>query len=294
MSAPAILLGFTGIQRADDYPTVGLLSDGGGGCAFHTRYRRMNDPAVIGVHGLQSGAASGTDRILCHLHSQFFQGLGALLPEVAAVQVHPDILAFAPVGCQAGEYLQAVQGFAPASDHDAQITALNEQHQGIFPHLRGDGEVLDFHGLDHFGEIGRCQLCLGLYCLGDLIAQLGQGTHGLDLRLLLRRLLGSGLLCLLGPGLFRLGFRRLFCLGLLGLRLILRLLRTGFRCAVLPGHLDLSRCGTQSKEALLGQCQDLKLDFRTLTAQCRTSCFDCFVHRFAGADIFSFHLCSSS
>ena len=66
----------------------------------------MDNPALIGVHRLQSGAPAGFDRIVGQFLRQGFQGFFPFFPVVAAVDGHTHVIAVRPVGHQAGQVLE--------------------------------------------------------------------------------------------------------------------------------------------------------------------------------------------
>ena len=134
---------------------VGLAAHAPGGDAFHLLHSGVDNPALIRVHGFQGGAPSGAGRLASHLLGQADKGLLPLFAVIADVDGDPVIGVVHPVGDQAGEILQRVQGIPPAADDKAQVLALQTEGAGIFLFLDGDGGAADPHALQNAVQIGR-------------------------------------------------------------------------------------------------------------------------------------------
>ena len=86
----------------------------------------MDNPAFIGIHGLQADFPSGAQRPVGHAVGQADQRILPLGPVVLRIQRHPGIAFPAAVDLQAGQVLKCVQGFSPAADQDTQGVALDK------------------------------------------------------------------------------------------------------------------------------------------------------------------------
>ncbi len=76
----------------------------------------MDDMALIGVHGLQGGAAAGLQNLLGLLPGIPAQALLPLLPVALGVHIDADVAFHAPVDGVVAQVLNGVQGISPAAD----------------------------------------------------------------------------------------------------------------------------------------------------------------------------------
>ena len=115
----------------------------------------MDDPSLIGVHGLQSTGTSGTDRVVGQLLCQLLQGLFPFLPVVAAVQGDAEVVPFQLVGHQAGKILERVQRLSPAAYHDAQSVPAQGQQRALLLFLDINLHIWKAHRSQNLPEIFR-------------------------------------------------------------------------------------------------------------------------------------------
>ena len=275
--------------------------------------------ALIGVHGLQSGAAACLQHLLCLLPGVAAQALLPLLPVALSIHIDADMTLHIPVDGVVCQMLNGIQGIAPAADEVAQIVTHQIHLVGVGGILPAVGNSLGVHVLQQtlqkllnllLGGAGRCRL-IGLGC-GRLLLGLGLsgslGRFGLSLRLVLCP--GSlGLTLGLGLGL-GLGCLGLGCLGLgsfgLGFRLLGRSLGLGTGSGAegylgslgdgigsLIGHLHFGRLGADAQKTGLGLLQNLNGNAVPIHAQLLQGGFNGKVNGLAAGDNGLFHFYSS-
>ena len=103
----------------------------------------MDDPALVGVHRLQSGGTAGFQNLFRHALSKGTKGLFPFFPVVSGVDGEADILALLTVGDQGNEVLDGIQGLAPFADDGADVAAVNvDQDCAVLGLLKTDLNVL--------------------------------------------------------------------------------------------------------------------------------------------------------
>ena len=102
-------------------------------CSLHCLNRRVDDTALIGIHGLQGTIASCLDRLCRNLLSENLQGVLAFFSIIANIQRNTEIGIFNMVGYQAGQILKCVQCFSTMADDKTDIlTGQGNQGPALF------------------------------------------------------------------------------------------------------------------------------------------------------------------
>ena len=296
-----------GCGGVDDHTSVTAFALALAAHALHLADGRVDDAALVGVHGFHGKAAAGLAHLGTNALCQSSQVALALIAVAGHIQTQLDVIALQTVCHKACQIGKALHGLAAAADEGTQLFTV-QTDDGSFALLHSaEGDILHAHQGNDFTQVVHSSLDLSV--LFD---------HDGDFRLLF---LGSGLLCNSfcsgGSRLFDLCFRlccrsgRLLCHGsgldsLLHGSLFLNNRLSGC-CSrsirLLHAHAHLGGGELQAqKTSLLGHFQHFvaDVDVVLLHAQQSAGVDACFIDRLAGRFLSTDHnrqssfLCSSS
>ena len=290
-----------GCGGVDDHTAVTAFALALAAHALHLADGRVDDAALVGVHGFHGKAAAGLAHLGTNALCQCGQVALALIAVAGHIQTQLDVIALQTVCHKACQIGKALHGLAAAADEATQLFTV-QTDDGSFALLHSaEGDILHAHQGNDLTQVVHSSLDLSV--LFD---------HDGDFRLLF---LGSGLLCSSfcsgGSRLFGLCFRlccrssRLLCHGsgldsLLHGSLFLNNRLSGC-CSrsirLLHAHAHLSGGELQAqKTSLLGHFQHFAADIQIIGLHAQQSAGFCagFIDRFAGRFLLTDHNRSSS
>ena len=94
-----------------------------GGDVLHILQGSVDHMTLIGVHGLQSGAAAGLQNLLCLLAGIAAEAVLTLFPVALSIHIDADMAFYVTVDVVVGQMLDSIQGVATAADQITQIFA---------------------------------------------------------------------------------------------------------------------------------------------------------------------------
>ena len=126
----------------------------------------MDDPALIGIHRFKRCLTAGLGRLAADLTGQFGQCLIPFFPVISHIDGHAVIRVVHPIGHQAGQILQGIEGLAAAADDKAHIVSVQRQYTALSLHLDVDGNLTGPHLPQHTPQVFRRFVRRGYLCKG--------------------------------------------------------------------------------------------------------------------------------
>ena len=127
-----IAAGWAVFIKRNYYAAVVVNTDGVGGDAADVLYFGMDDPSLIGAHGLESDLAVIAENLRSHAACKTAQGLLTSGAVALDIKSHLDMLVAVLVGLavsgEIDEVLKRLKGIAVMADKDSRILAVDGDH----------------------------------------------------------------------------------------------------------------------------------------------------------------------
>ena len=151
-----------GVGGVDDHTAVTALALALAADALHLADGRVDDAALVGVHGLHGKAAAGAAHLGTDALCQCGQVALALVAVTGHVEAQLDVVALEAVCHEACQIGQALHRLAAAADEGAHLLAVQTDDGSLTLLHSAELDVLYAHLLDDFLQVVHSGLDLGV------------------------------------------------------------------------------------------------------------------------------------